>query len=91
LEDQGIDPFEEGDGDVEDEGDEDFEDESDEDLDDEFEEVLSERFKDTVPFVPDAADYGDTPFRRSSPKIGRNEPCPCGSGKKHKKCCGKKT
>jgi tetratricopeptide (TPR) repeat protein len=22
-------------------------------------------------------------------KIGRNEPCPCGSGKKHKKCCGK--
>ena len=21
-------------------------------------------------------------------KIGRNEPCPCGSGKKHKKCCG---
>lgn len=24
----------------------------------------------------------------ASPKIGRNEPCPCGSGKKHKKCCG---
>ena len=24
-----------------------------------------------------------------SDKIGRNEPCPCGSGKKHKKCCGK--
>ena len=23
------------------------------------------------------------------PKVGRNEPCPCGSGKKHKKCCGK--
>jgi hypothetical protein len=23
-----------------------------------------------------------------SNKIGRNEPCPCGSGKKHKKCCG---
>jgi SEC-C motif domain protein len=22
------------------------------------------------------------------PKVGRNEPCPCGSGKKHKKCCG---
>ena len=22
-------------------------------------------------------------------KIGRNDPCPCGSGKKHKKCCGK--
>ena len=25
---------------------------------------------------------------RVSPKIGRNEPCPCGSGKKYKKCCG---
>jgi preprotein translocase subunit SecA len=24
-------------------------------------------------------------------KIGRNEPCPCGSGKKYKKCCGKLT
>ena len=22
-------------------------------------------------------------------KVGRNEPCPCGSGKKYKKCCGK--
>jgi SEC-C motif-containing protein len=26
---------------------------------------------------------------RSEPKIGRNEPCPCGSGKKYKHCCGK--
>jgi SEC-C motif-containing protein len=25
---------------------------------------------------------------RSSPKIGRNDPCPCGSGKKYKRCCG---
>src|ERR1044071_8083411 len=25
---------------------------------------------------------------RDQPKVGRNEPCPCGSGKKHKKCCG---
>ena len=23
------------------------------------------------------------------PRIGRNDPCPCGSGKKYKKCCGK--
>jgi len=29
--------------------------------------------------------------RRSMPKIGRNEPCPCGSGKKFKHCCGKIT
>ena len=26
-------------------------------------------------------------YVRSGPKIGRNDPCPCGSGKKHKKCC----
>jgi preprotein translocase subunit SecA len=26
-------------------------------------------------------------IRRASPKIGRNDPCPCGSGKKYKKCC----
>ena len=26
--------------------------------------------------------------RRDSPKVGRNDPCPCGSGKKYKKCCG---
>ena len=29
------------------------------------------------------------PFHREEPKIGRNDPCPCGSGKKYKKCCGK--
>lgn len=29
------------------------------------------------------------PFVRVEPKIGRNDPCPCGSGKKYKKCCGK--
>ncbi len=27
-------------------------------------------------------------FRRQAPKTGRNDPCPCGSGKKYKKCCG---
>ena len=31
--------------------------------------------------------YTDTPIR--SERVGRNDPCPCGSGKKHKKCCGK--
>ena len=29
------------------------------------------------------------PVRRSQPKVGRNDPCPCGSGKKYKNCCGK--
>ena len=27
--------------------------------------------------------------KRATPKVGRNDPCPCGSGKKYKKCCGK--
>jgi SEC-C motif-containing protein len=28
-------------------------------------------------------------FVRDQPKVGRNDPCPCGSNKKYKKCCGK--
>jgi uncharacterized protein len=28
------------------------------------------------------------PVRRAAAKVGRNDPCPCGSGKKYKKCCG---
>ena len=27
------------------------------------------------------------PIKRKTPKIGRNQPCPCGSGLKYKKCC----
>ena len=39
---------------------------------------------------PDYDDDEDVkPFIRASPKTGRNDPCPCGSGKKYKKCCGK--
>jgi len=29
------------------------------------------------------------PVRRQGEKVGRNDPCPCGSGKKYKRCCGK--
>jgi uncharacterized protein len=36
--------------------------------------------------VSPIAHTGD--LRRSAPKVGRNEPCPCGSGKKYKRCCG---
>jgi curved DNA-binding protein CbpA len=40
----------------------------------------------------DEGDEGDwepvETVRRESPKVGRNDPCPCGSGKKYKKCCG---
>ncbi|HEX7499876.1 MAG TPA: SEC-C metal-binding domain-containing protein [Polyangia bacterium] len=32
---------------------------------------------------------GPPTIRRTKPKIGRNESCPCGSGKKYKKCCGR--
>ena len=28
-------------------------------------------------------------YKREKPKVGRNDPCPCGSGKKYKKCCGR--
>ena len=29
------------------------------------------------------------PYKRKEAKIGRNDPCPCGSGKKYKQCCGR--
>ena len=29
------------------------------------------------------------PYKRATPKIGRNDKCPCGSGKKYKNCCGR--
>ena len=35
------------------------------------------------------ADRRREPIRNKQPKVGRNDPCPCGSGKKYKKCCGK--
>ncbi|MBI3885740.1 MAG: YchJ family protein [Opitutae bacterium] len=33
------------------------------------------------------ARLGLAPFKSAAPKVGRNEPCPCGSGKKYKHCC----
>jgi len=45
-----------------------------EDPEEDLQEVMSDR-------------YSTTPIRRTAPKVGRNEPCPCGSGKKFKKCC----
>jgi len=32
-------------------------------------------------------DSKEKPFQREEPKVGRNDPCPCGSGKKYKRCC----
>lgn len=41
-----------------------------------------------VPIISSHSD-ASIQFARASSKIGRNDPCPCGSGKKFKKCCGK--
>ena len=39
--------------------------------------------------VDEAGAYAPTaPVINASPKVGRNDPCPCGSGKKYKRCCG---
>ena len=38
--------------------------------------------------VPPPARVVQQPVRRESPKVGRNDPCPCGSGEKFKKCHG---
>ena len=40
-------------------------------------------------FEGDNAGEKKKPFVRKTKKIGRNDPCPCGSGKKYKNCCGK--
>ena len=37
---------------------------------------------------PGAPDKAVAPIKNLMPRIGRNDPCPCGSGKKYKKCCG---
>ncbi|MEI6754045.1 MAG: DUF1186 domain-containing protein [Paludibacter sp.] len=55
--------------------DEDEEDDDDEDEDDENRKEIYEQVKNIIPLPGE------------KPKVGRNEPCPCGSGKKFKKCC----
>ena len=41
----------------------------------------------TLPPVPNASVKKTKTFIREEAKVGRNDPCPCGSGKKYKKCC----
>ncbi len=41
------------------------------------------------PLAKDDSPEGPTQPYIREPKVGRNDPCPCGSGKKYKKCCGK--
>lgn len=41
--------------------------------------------------IRDMAETADSTYRRRAAKVGRNDPCPCGSGRKYKHCCGKNT
>ena len=36
-----------------------------------------------------ASENKPQPIKNDGPKVGRNDPCPCGSGKKYKNCCGR--
>ncbi|MCB9875985.1 MAG: YchJ family protein [Planctomycetes bacterium] len=52
-------------------------------------EVASFRKEDGVWYFVDGVEVKPRPFKRTERKVGPNEPCSCGSGKKFKKCCGK--
>ena len=56
------------------------------------EEVINVKMTDKITNIATNAAGEDTPKRkpvRVEKKVGRNDPCPCGSGKKYKNCCGK--
>jgi uncharacterized protein len=55
-------------------------------IENECEEELAQAVTDIYRFW--LAKRGTPTLRREEPKIGRNQPCPCGSGKKFKQCCG---
>lgn len=50
-------------------------------------EIASFRKQEDRWFFYDGAAPALETVRRTQPKVGRNDPCPCGSGKKYKKCC----
>ncbi len=52
-------------------------------------EVASFRNVDGTWYFVDGVEVKPRPFKRVERKVGLNEPCPCGSGKKFKKCCGR--
>jgi preprotein translocase subunit SecA len=54
-------------------------------------EELRREQEEQIPMFFGAAEGGASrpQVMRKDKKVGRNDPCPCGSGKKHKKCCGK--
>ena len=54
--------------------------------------ITGEGFEDETISLKGSAPSGEknhTPIVNTEPKIGRNDPCPCGSGKKYKNCCGR--
>ena len=56
------------------------------------EEVLNVKMNNRVTNIMTSGAGEDTPKRKpvkAEKKVGRNDPCPCGSGKKYKQCCGK--
>lgn len=55
----------------------------------EHNEVAEFRKKNDRWYFYDGKFVGQETVVRDAPKVGRNDPCPCGSGKKYKKCCGK--
>jgi len=63
--------------------------ESNEGIQDHQELSLFRKEEGTWYFV-NATDPTKQPMIRTEHKVGRNDPCPCGSGKKYKKCCGNK-
>ncbi|HRD90601.1 MAG TPA: UPF0149 family protein [Accumulibacter sp.] len=60
-----------------------------EELRNECEENLPQAVSDIYRFW--LAQRGTGTIRRQTPKVGRNDPCPCGSGRKYKRCCGPAT
>jgi hypothetical protein len=60
-------------------------DDYDDDLD--YDDYADEDFPDLPPGLDARGDRVVAPIHNAQPKVGRNDPCPCGSGKKYKKCC----
>ena len=52
-------------------------------------EEMKEEAEEELVYSHGAGATVNEPIRHSGKKVGRNDPCPCGSGKKYKKCCGR--
>jgi preprotein translocase subunit SecA len=55
----------------------------------EAEKIFEHKSASATQEAPQEAPQSNQPVQRDGPKVGRNEPCPCGSGKKYKQCHGK--